>query len=118
MCIRDSYQGYTLDTPAYQFTTLTKFHETLKKYYDEKNISIQGPAVSFSAELFCSSISSGLKDILSVNNGLSSLNMTLGEGGLNLKCQFNSRPAKPLSMETLIYNNKPNIKFQNTNFLV
>jgi len=112
------YQGYTLDTPAYQFTTLTKFHETLKKYYDEKNISIQGPAVSFSAELFCSSISSGLKDILSVNNGLSSLNMTLGEGGLNLKCQFNSRPAKPLSMETLIYNNKPNIKFQNTNFLV
>lgn len=112
------YQGYTLDTPAYQFTTLTKFHETLKKYYDEKNISVQGPAVSFSAELFCSSISSGLKDILSVNNGLSSLNITLGEGGLNLKCQFNSRPAKPLSMETLIYNNKPNIKFQNTNFLV
>lgn len=113
-----NYQGYTNDTPAYQFTTLTKFHDTLKKYYDEKTISIQGPAVSFSADLFCSSISSGLQDILSVNNGLSSLNIALGEGGLNLKCQFNSRPAKPLSMETLIYNNKPNIKFQNTNFLV
>lgn len=111
------YQGYKNDTPAYQFTTFSQFHKTLKKYYDEKAISIQGPGVSFSADLFCSSISLGLKNILSVNNGLSSLNITLGEGGLNLKCQFNSRPAKASKMETLIYKNKPNIKFKNTNFL-
>ena len=113
-----SFVGYGLENnPVYELSTFSSFHDALQKYYNDKAISIQGPAVSFSADLFCSSISSGLQDILSVNNGLSSLNITLGEAGLNLKCHFNSRPDKAAKMETLIYKNKPNIKFTNMNSL-
>ena len=112
-----NYQGYIDTNPAYEFKTFSQFHEALKLYYNERSTSIQEPAVSFSTELFCSLISSGLKNILSLNNGLTSLNITLGEGGLNLKCQFSSRPVKEAKIETLIYKNKPNIKFKNTNFL-
>ncbi len=112
------YLGYEKgNNPIYEFTTFSKFHEVLNNYYDEKNISIKGSSISYSADIFCSSISSELKKILSVKNGLNNLSISFGEGGLNIKCGFSSKPAASPSMETLIYKNKPNIKFQNTNFL-
>ena len=110
-----NYQGYNGDNPNYEFNTFSEFHNSLKKYYNSEAVSVRGSAVSYSADLFCSSISSGLQDILSVNNGLVGLNISLGEGGLNVRCEFNSRPVREVSMETLLYKSKPNIKFQNMN---
>lgn len=113
-----NYQGHNGDSPAYQFNTFAKFHDYLKSEFDEKAISTLGPGMSYSANLFCATIPGSLKDVLSVNNGLVNLSITLGEGGLNIKCEFNSRPAKQSKMETLILKSKPNIKFQNSNYSV
>ena len=111
------YQGYLDGNPKYEFKTFAQFHSLLKEYYDEKSRSLLEPNVTYSADLFVSSISSSLKALLSVNNGLVKMNITLGESGLNVSCEFQSHPAAAAKLETLIYKNRPNIKFQNTNFL-
>jgi hypothetical protein len=72
--------------------------------------------VKFSADIFCSEISSGLRNLLTVDNGLTKLNINLAENGLNINCSFDSSPASLVNLETLINKNKPNIKLLNTNY--
>jgi hypothetical protein len=110
------YQGYNGDDPNYQFTTFSAFHNALKTYYDSTNASSSQPNLKFAAEIFCSEIPSDLKEILSVNNGLAQLNINLAENGLNISCSFESSPAAPSNLESLILKNKPNIKLVNTNY--
>lgn len=111
------YQGYndTAASPQYEFKTFEQFHSTLKSYFDDRTNSLREPAVSYSSDIFCAKISSELKSLLNVKNGLTKLNITLGENGLNIQCDFQSRPPRLDKLETLIYKNRPNIKLQNTN---
>ena len=111
------YQGYndTLNSPQYEFKTFEQFHSLLKSYFDDRTNSLREPAVSYSSDVFCAKISSSLKELLNVRNGLTKLNITLGENGLNIQCEFQSRPPRLDKLETLIYKNRPNIKLQNTN---
>jgi hypothetical protein len=110
------YQGYEGTNPKYQFRTLSEFHNSLKAYYDSKNISLSQPNIKFSADIFCSSIPSQLKDLLTVQNGLTKLNINLAENGLSINCSFESSPTLALSQESLILKNRPNIKLVNPNF--
>jgi len=110
------YQGYNGDNPTYQFSTFYKYHEALKTYYDSASRSLSEPSVKFSADIFCSEISSGLRNLLTVDNGLTKLNINLAENGLNINCSFDSSPASLVNLETLINKNKPNIKLLNTNY--
>jgi hypothetical protein len=111
------YQGYndTADSPKYEFKTFEQFHSILKSYFDDRTNSLREPAVSYSNDIFCSKISTELKSLLNVKNGLTKLNITLGERGLNIQCEFQSRPPRLDKLETLIYKNRPNIKLQNIN---
>jgi hypothetical protein len=111
------YQGYndTADSPKYEFKTFEQFHNILKSYYDDRSNSLREPAVSYSNDIFCAKISTALKELLNVKNGLTKLNITIGESGLNIQCEFQSRPPRLDKLETLIYKNRPNIKLQNTN---
>lgn len=111
------YQGYndTADSPKYEFKTFEQFHNILKSYYDDRSNSLREPAVSYSNDIFCAKISTTLKDLLNVKNGLTKLNITIGESGLNIQCEFQSRPPRLDKLETLIYKNRPNIKLQNIN---
>lgn len=113
-----TFQGYSLDSkPKYEFNTFETFHNKIKSYYDYKAASLLQPAVSYSADIFCSSISDDLKALLSVNNGLTKLSINIAENGLTIQCSFQSSPSKPMNFQTLIYKNRPNIKLVNTNFL-
>ena len=111
------YQGYndTADSPKYEFKTFEQFHSILKSYFDDRTNSLREPAISYSNDIFCSKISTELKNLLNVKNGLTKLNITLGERGLNIQCEFQSRPPRLDKLETLIYKNRPNIKLQNIN---
>ena len=111
------YQGYndSADSPKYEFKTFEQFHSILKSYYDDRSNSLREPAVSYSNDIFCAKISTALKDLLNVKNGLTKLNITMGESGLNIQCEFQSRPPRLDKLETLIYKNRPNIKLQNIN---
>ena len=111
------YQGYndTADSPKYEFKTFEQFHNILKSYYDDRSNSLREPAVSYSNDIFCAKISTALKELLNVKSGLTKLNITIGESGLNIQCEFQSRPPRLDKLETLIYKNRPNIKLQNTN---
>lgn len=110
------YQGYNGNNPNYQFRTFNQFHNNLKEYYDSKNISLSQPNIKFSADIFCSSIPSALRDLLTVQNGLTKLNINLAENGLSINCSFESAPPLALSQEALILKNRPNIKLINPNF--
>ena len=111
------YQGYdTKNNPAYQFKTLSDFHIGLKAYYDSKNISLSQANVKFNADIFCSSIPLQLKNLLSVTNGLTKLNINLAENGLSISCSFESAPTLALNQETIILKNRPNIKLSTPNF--
>jgi hypothetical protein len=113
-----NFQGYgSNQKPRYEFDTFESFHEKIKSIYDYKAASLLQPNVSYSADLFCSSISDQLKSLLTVDNGLTKLNIALAENGLTIQCSFQSYPGKPLNLQTLIYKNRPNIKLVNTNFL-
>ncbi len=103
--------------PRYQFLTFQQFHNALSAYYNDKSLSYNQPSVIYSVEIFCNSISSGLKELLSVFNGMSSLNISLGEAGMTIQAEFRSYPAKIRSVESLINRSRPNIKLINTNFL-
>jgi len=113
------YQGYSDEAtprPKYEFQSFQAFHNALKIYYNAKAISYNQPNVTYSVDLFCSYVDATLKNLISVNKGLSKMNLSIGESGLNIQLTYQSSPAKPLSMETLAYKNKPNIKLVNTNF--
>ena len=113
------YQGYSDEAeprPKYEFKSFEAFHDALKIYYNAKAISYNQPSVTYSVDLFCSYVDSTLKNLISVTKGLSKMNLSIGENGLNIQLTYQSYPAKPLSMETLVYKNKPNIKLVNTNF--
>ena len=110
------YQGYNGDNPVYEFSTFNKYHNALKAYYDSATRSLSEPSVKFSADIFCSEISAGLRDLLTVDNGLTKLNINLAENGLNINCSFDSYPGTLVNLETLINKNKPNIKLLNTNY--
>lgn len=113
-----NFRGYSDETmPKYEFDTFQSYHNKLKKYYDYKSLSLLQPNVSYSADLFCSSITDNLKSALSVQNGLTKLNIALAENGLSIQCSFQSHPAKATNFQTLINKNRPNIKLVNTNFL-
>lgn len=103
--------------PRYQFLTFQQFHNALAEYYNDRSLSYNQPAVVYSVEIFCSSISSTLREILSVFNGMSSLNISIGEAGMTIQAQFRSYPAKIRSVESMINRARPNIKLINTNFL-
>lgn len=109
------YQGYETNDPAYAFTTFNQYHTALRNVYDSKNSSFSEPNLKFNADIFCSEITSGLDDTLSVNNGLTKLSINLGEDGLNVNCSFESSPAAMENLEALILRNRPNIKLVNTN---
>lgn len=109
------YQGYNQDNPAYEFTTFNQYHAALRNVFDLRNKSLSEPNLLYSIDLFCSEINSTLKNALSIDNGLSSLNINLNQQGLNLSCSFESSPASVQSLETLILRNRPNIKLVNTN---
>ena len=113
------YQGYSDEAeprPKYEFQSFQAFHNALKTYYNAKAISYNQPSVTYSVDLFCSYVDATLKNLISVTKGLSKMNLSIGESGLNIQLTYQSYPAKPLSMETLAYKNKPNIKLINTNF--
>jgi len=113
------YQGYSDEAeprPKYEFQSFQAFHNALKTYYNAKAISYNQPNVTYSVDLFCSYVDATLKNLISVNKGLSKMNLSIGESGLNIQLTYQSSPAKPLNMETLAYKNKPNIKLVNTNF--
>ena len=113
-----NFRGYSEETmPKYEFDTFKSYHDKLKKYYDYKSLSLLQPNVSYSADLFCSSITDNLKSALSVQNGLTKLNIALAENGLSIQCSFQSHPGKAINFQTLINKNRPNIKLVNTNFL-
>jgi len=112
-----TFRGYSLDSkPEYEFNTFQTFHNNIKAVYDSAASSLLQPSVSYSADLFCSSISESLKSLLSVNNGLSKLNINIVENGLTIQCSFESSPSKQINLQNLIYKNRPNIKLINTNF--
>ena len=113
------YQGYSDEAtprPKYEFQSFEAFHNALKAYYNSKALSYNQPSVTYSVDLFCSYVDATLKNLISVNKGLSKMNLSIGESGLNIQLTYQSYPAKPLNMETLAYKNKPNIKLVNTNF--
>jgi hypothetical protein len=113
------YQGYSDEAtprPKYEFQSFEAFHNALKAYYNSKALSYNQPNVTYSVDLFCSYVDATLKNLISVNKGLSKMNLSIGESGLNIQLTYQSSPAKPLNMETLVYKNKPNIKLVNTNF--
>ena len=113
------YQGYSDEAsprPKYEFLSFEAFHNALKTYYNAKALSYNQPNVTYSVDLFCSYVDATLKSLMSVKKGLSKMNLSIGENGLNIQITYQSHPAKPLNMETLIYKNKPNIKLINTNF--
>ena len=112
-----TFRGYSLDSkPEYEFNTFQTFHNNIKAVYDSAASSLLQPSVSYSADLFCSSISESLKSLLSVDNGLSKLNINIVENGLTIQCSFESSPSKQINLQNLIYKNRPNIKLINTNF--
>jgi hypothetical protein len=109
-------QGKPVITPTYEAFTFQDFHKQIKQYFDSRNISFNQPGVSYSVDIFCNSISDALKQFFSVEKGLAKMNITFGENGLSLQLDYQSHPAKAMSMETLIYKMRPNIKLVNTNF--
>ena len=112
-----NFRGYSLDSkPVYEFNTFETFHNKIKSVYDSAASSLLQPMVSYSADLFCSSISDKLKSLLSIDNGLSKLNINIVENGLTIQCSFESNPSKQINLQNLIYKNRPNIKLINTNF--
>lgn len=112
-----NFRGYSLDSkPIYEFNTFETFHNNIKSVYDSAAASLLQPMVSYSADLFCSSISDKLKSLLSINNGLSKLNINIVENGLTIQCSFESSPSKQINLQNLIYKNRPNIRLINTNF--
>lgn len=113
------YQGYSDEAsprPKYEFQSFEAFHNALKSYYNAKAISYNQPSVTYSIDLFCSYVDQTLKNLISIEKGLTKMNLTIGQSGLNIQLTYQSYPGKPLSMETLAYKNKPNIKLINTNF--
>ena len=108
-----SYKGQNDNNAIYEYFTFRSFHNKLKAHYDSKAVSVLGSAMTYSVELFCNLIDERLKNILSTTKGLTSLNISFGSGGLNVKCQFANRPALETQMETLIHQNKPNIRYIN-----
>lgn len=113
------YQGYTDEAsprPKYEFLSFSAFHEALKSYYNAQAVSYNQPSVNYSVDLFCSYVDSTLKNLISVSKGLTKMNLTIGENGLNIQLEYLSYPSKPISVENLIYKTKPNIKLINTNF--
>ena len=113
------YQGYSDEAsprPKYEFQSFEAFHNALKSYYNAKAISYNQPSVTYSVDLFCSYVDQTLKNLISIEKGLTKMNLTIGQNGLNIQLTYQSYPGKPLSMETLAYKNKPNIKLINTNF--
>ncbi len=112
-----NFKGYSLDSkPLYELKTFEQFHKSIKSVYDSAASSLLQPNVSYSADIFCSSISESLKSLLSINNGLSKLNINLVENGLIIQCSFDSSPSKQVNLQNLIYKNRPNIRLINTNF--
>lgn len=112
-----NFKGYSLDSkPVYEFNTFETFHNNIKSVYDSAASSLLQPMVSYSADLFCSSISDSLKSLLSIDNGLSKLNINIVENGLTIQCSFESNPSKQINLQNLIYKNRPNIRLINTNF--
>lgn len=117
-----NYQGYAdvnnkgVFDPKYELLTVDQYHKQLKSYYDSRNISLNEPSVSYNVDLFCSSISEDMKELFSVNKGLSKMNFTLGENGLSIQLEYQSYPGKEINLETLLYKTRPNIKLVNTNF--
>ena len=112
-----NFRGYSLDSkPIYEFNTFETFHNNIKSVYDSAAASLLQPMVSYSADLFCSSISDKLKSLLSIDNGLSKLNINIVENGLTIQCSFESSPSKQINLQNLIYKNRPNIRLINTNF--
>lgn len=112
-----NFKGYSFDSkPVYEFNTFETFHNNIKSVYDSAASSLLQPMVSYSADLFCSSISDGLKSLLSIDNGLSKLNINIVENGLTIQCSFESNPSKQINLQNLIYKNRPNIRLINTNF--
>ena len=110
------YKGYVDNNPSYEFQTFSQYHAALKAYYQNKSISLLEPNVKYSAEIFCSKITPSMKDLFSPLNGLRKLNINLSENGLSISFDYESLPANPLKLETLITKSRPNIKLQNTNF--
>ena len=110
------YKGYVDNDPSYEFQTFSQYHAALKAYYQNKSISLLEPNVKYSAEIFCSKITPSMKDLFSPLNGLRKLNINLSENGLSISFDYESLPANPLKLETLITKSRPNIKLQNTNF--
>jgi len=112
-----NFRGYSLDSkPLYELKTFEQFHKSIKSVYDSAASSLLQPSVSYSADIFCSSISESLKSLLSINNGLSKLNINIVENGLTIQCSFESNPSKQVNLQNLIYKNRPNIRLINTNF--
>jgi hypothetical protein len=109
------YQGYTEDNPAYAFTTFNQYHNGLKEVFDASNSSMAEPNLKFSADIFCSEITSTLRDSLSIDNGLTSLNINISSEGLTIGCSFESSPAQMENLDALLIRNRPNIKLINTN---
>lgn len=109
------YQGYNLDNPSYQFTTFSQYHNALKEVFDITNSSFSEPNLKFSADIYCSEISNNLKNSLSIDNGLTSLNINLNSQGLNINCSFESSPSQMENLDALMLRNRPNIKLVNTN---
>lgn len=109
------YQGYTEDNPAYAFTTFNQYHNGLKEVFDASNSSMAEPNLKFSADIFCSEITSTLRDSLSIDNGLTSLNINISSEGLTIGCSFESSPAQMENLDALLIRNRPNIKLVNTN---
>lgn len=103
-------------SPKYQFLTFQQFHHALAAYYNDRALSYNQPAVIYSVEIFCNSISTDLKNILSIFNGLASMSISFGESGMTIQAQFRSYPAKIRNVESLINRVRPNIKLINTNF--
>jgi hypothetical protein len=110
------YKGYIDNNPNYEFKTFSQFHQALKAYYQNKSISLLEPNVKYSAEIFCNKITPSMKALFSPLSGLRKLNINLSENGLNISFDYESLPANPLKLETLITKSRPNIKLLNTNF--
>ena len=87
----------------------------MKEVFDASNSSMAEPNLKFSADIFCSEITSTLKDSLSIDNGLTSLNINISSEGLTIGCSFESSPAQMENLDALLIRNRPNIKLVNTN---
>ena len=109
------YQGYNEDNPAYAFTTFNDYHKGLREVFDASNASMSEPNLKFSADIFCSEITETLKNSLSIDNGLTKLNINISSEGLSIGCSFESSPAAMENLDSLITRNRPNIKLVNTN---